>query len=106
MRNYYDLLEINSNCSIYDIKKKYIKLALIYHPDRGGDAQKFIKITEAYSILSDIDKKIEYDIKLNNVNNSSVDIFDSFYTRNTFFNLESILNDNYSYSNSINKKKS
>ena len=99
MRNYYDLLEINSNCSIYDIKKKYIKLALIYHPDRGGDAQKFIKITEAYSILSDIDKKIEYDIKLNNVNNSSVDIFDSFYTRNTFFNLESILNHN-----SINKK--
>ena len=99
MRNYYELLEINSNCSIYDIKKKYIKLALIYHPDRVGDAQKFIKITEAYSILSDIDKKIEYDIKLNNVNNSSVDIFDSFYTRNTFFNLESILNHN-----SINKK--
>ena len=96
MRNYYELLEINPKCSIYDIKKKYIKLALIYHPDRGGDAQKFIKITEAYSILSDIDKKIEYDIKLNNVNNSSVDIFDSFYTRNTFFNLESILNDNYS----------
>jgi len=99
MRNYYELLEINPKCSIYDIKKKYIKLALIYHPDRGGDAQKFIKITEAYSILSDIDKKIEYDIKLNNVNNSSVDIFDSFYTRNTFFNLESILNHN-----SINKK--
>ena len=44
-----------------EIKKSYRKLALQYHPDKGGDAEKFKCISIAYSILSDEGKRVAYD---------------------------------------------
>uniref|UniRef100_A0AB39JCM3 Dnaj Domain-Containing Protein n=1 Tax=Florenciella sp. virus SA2 TaxID=3240092 RepID=A0AB39JCM3_9VIRU len=44
-----------------NIKKNYKKMALKYHPDRGGDPEMFKKISEAYQILSDPVKKRQYD---------------------------------------------
>lgn len=59
--NLYDVLNLTSNCSIEEIKKNYKKLAVEHHPDKGGDANKFKEISNAYSILSDPQKRAEYD---------------------------------------------
>jgi len=63
-KDYYQILGVTKNSSIDDIKKAYRKLALKYHPDRGGGAeaeQKFKEINEAYQILSDPQKRTRYD---------------------------------------------
>ena len=39
------------------LKRHYRKLSLKHHPDRGGDAEEFKKINEAYSTLGDTEKK-------------------------------------------------
>ena len=59
--NYYEILGLKENCSQKSIKKRYKKLALKYHPDRGGDEKKFKEITEAYETLSNPQKKHSYD---------------------------------------------
>ena len=59
--SHYDTLQIPKNASKDDIKKSYKKLALLHHPDRGGDEEQFKKITEAHEILSDDTKRQQYD---------------------------------------------
>lgn len=65
MQDYYSTLGVNENASDDDIKSAYRKLAMKYHPDRNpGDAsaeEQFKKINEAYSTLSDRQKRAEYD---------------------------------------------
>ena len=61
-KDYYKTLGIEKNASKDDIKKAFHKLAHKYHPDKkGGDAEKFKEINEAYSILSDEKKRQQYD---------------------------------------------
>ena len=60
--NYYKLLSINENASNKEIKKAYRKLAIKYHPDKGGDEEQFKLISEAYKILSDPESRQNYDI--------------------------------------------
>ena len=64
-RDYYEVLGVAKNATAEDIKKAYRKLALKYHPDRNpGDKdaeEKFKEAAEAYSVLSDPDKKARYD---------------------------------------------
>lgn len=55
--NYYSTLDVPTTASADDIKKAYRKLAKEHHPDTGGDGDKFKQITEAYNILSDVDKR-------------------------------------------------
>lgn len=50
--DYYSILGVQPGASKDDIKKAYKKLAMKYHPDRGGDEEKFKEVTEAYEILS------------------------------------------------------
>ena len=63
--DYYDLLGVNRNASAEDIKKAYRQGALRYHPDRnpGDEAAeaKFKELSEAYHVLSDVDKRAQYD---------------------------------------------
>ena len=65
-KDYYTILELNNDASMDDIKKSYKKLAIKWHPDKNRDnrelaEEKFKEITEAYSILSDEEKKQKYD---------------------------------------------
>lgn len=61
MKNYFDILGIDKNADQDTIKKAYRKLAMQYHPDRGGDQNKFQEVQEAYDILSDPDKRAEWE---------------------------------------------
>ena len=61
MENLYNVLGVNENASSEEIKKKYRKLSLQHHPDRGGDAEMFKKISTAYDVLGDVEKKRKYD---------------------------------------------
>src|SRR5260370_33433909 len=63
-RDYYDVLGVTRNASKDDIKGSYRKLALQYHPDRNKApeaTEKFKEISEAYAILSDDEKRKQYD---------------------------------------------
>lgn len=72
--NYYEVLEISPDASAEEIKKSYRKLAMKYHPDRNDGnktaEEKFKKLNEAYSVLSDPGKKQDYDFSLKNGFNS------------------------------------
>ncbi len=63
--DYYKVLGVQKNASEEEIKKAYRKLAMKYHPDHTkGDKsaeEKFKKISEAYAVLSDKEKRKEYD---------------------------------------------
>ena len=62
--DYYKILGVDKSTSVVDIKKAYKKLAMKYHPDRNNDDNaeaKFKEISEAYSVLSDPDKRKTYD---------------------------------------------
>ncbi|QTA90235.1 DnaJ C-terminal domain-containing protein [Desulfonema magnum] len=65
MSDYYKILGISKNASDEDIKKAYRKLAMKYHPDHTkGDKsaeEKFKQVSEAYAVLSDKEKRQQYD---------------------------------------------
>ena len=64
-RDYYELLGVQKAAPIEDIKGAYRKLAIKYHPDKNpGDKSaedKFKEINEAYEVLSNVDKRAQYD---------------------------------------------
>ena len=61
-KDYYDILGVDRKASQDDVKKAFRKLAHKYHPDKqGGDAAKFKEASEAYSVLSDEQKRAKYD---------------------------------------------
>jgi molecular chaperone DnaJ len=63
-RDYYEILGVNKTASSDEIKSAYRKLAMQYHPDRNKatDAEeKFKEISEAYAVLSDQNKRQQYD---------------------------------------------
>ena len=65
-KDYYQLLGISKSASAQEIKKAYRKMALKYHPDQNkGNKEaeaKFKEISEAYAVLSDPEKKKQYDM--------------------------------------------
>jgi molecular chaperone DnaJ len=64
-KDYYNILGVDKTASKDDIKKMYRKLAMQYHPDKNpgdkGSEEKFKEISEAYSVLSDDQKRANFD---------------------------------------------
>jgi DnaJ-class molecular chaperone len=66
LKDYYHILRIDRNTSTEDIRKAFRQLALQYHPDRNPEntqeaEAKFKEINEAYEVLSDEQKRWQYD---------------------------------------------
>lgn len=95
MSDYYQILGIDRSASDADIKKAYRSLAMQHHPDRGGNAEEFQRISEAYATLSDPQKRADYDNPQNNFHNfngnqfnfDDLAGFEQFFGGNAFENL-------------------
>lgn len=90
--NYYEILGVDKNASESDIKKAYKKLAVKYHPDKLANASdeekksaedKFKDINEAYSVLSDKEKRKNYDMFGDPKGMNDINDFDPFDIFNT-----------------------
>ena len=81
-KDYYKILEVDSNATAEQIKKSYRRLAMTYHPDRnpGNKAAEdmFKEINEAYDVLSNPEKRQKFDLMRDGKNNST-----DFYTKNS-----------------------
>jgi DnaJ-class molecular chaperone len=99
-KNYYDILGISKDADETEIKKAYRKLAIKWHPDKNPEnkeeaEEKFKEISDAYSILSDPNKRNTYDnFGEEGLNNNGMgehfttnpnDIFKMFFGQNTPF---------------------
>src|ERR1035437_9783337 len=80
--DYYKILGIDKTASSEEIKKAYRKLAVKYHPDKNPGnkeaEEKFKKMSEAYAVLSDVEKRKQYD-------NVGSDDFSQRYTQEDIF---------------------
>jgi len=96
-RDYYEILEISPNATEEEIKKAYRKAALKYHPDKNpGDKEaeeKFKEAAEAYSVLSDPEKRRRYDQYGHSGVGSDFGGFGGFSMEDIFSNFGSIFED-------------
>jgi len=64
MATYYNILGIAKNASAEDIKKAFRKLALKHHPNKGGDAEEFKRLSDAHDTLEDAELRSAYNATL------------------------------------------
>jgi DnaJ-class molecular chaperone len=98
--NYYEILGIEKNATNQEIRKAYKKLVIKCHPDKNIDNKEkaeevFKKITEAYSVLSDSDKRKRYDLYGTTENSSQINYMEVFtnFMNNFVENNQEIIND-------------
>ena len=117
--NYYEILEVNKNASPEIIEKAYKTLVKKYHPDLQEDnlkniyEEKIKKINEAYDILSNSEKRKNYDLNLkntfissddyNNLINENINLKKEInYLKNNINNIQKNINNNYNNFNNKN----
>ena len=81
--DYYKILNVSKNSTAEEIKKAYKKLAVKHHPDKGGNTDYFKKISEAYQVLSNPEKRRIYD---------NGNVFDNLYGQNEFTDANELFN--------------
>ena len=99
--NYYQILDIDKNASYIEIRKRYLVLALKYHPDRNRhlpdkeyleNENKFKVLTQAFNTLSDPVKRTTYDNLLEtNENNPEQSTNSSFFSSISYSNLLGVI---------------
>ena len=76
MSDYYDILNVNKEASSNEIKKAYRKVAMKFHPDKNPNdkqaEEKFKQAAEAYSVLSDDEKRNKYFLRQTRICNGRV----------------------------------
>ena len=95
MQNPYDTLGVSQQSNDADIKKAYRKMAMQYHPDKGGDDKKFAEINNAYDSIKDADSRMQFEQSQHNPSNFQQsqnafsqnfgnfnDIFNQMFTQN------------------------
>ena len=94
MKDFYAILGVDKSSNKEQIKSAYKKLALKYHPDKNMEnkdeaEKKFKEISEAYEILSDDEKRRNYDNGQNIVinNRNPFDIFETMFNRKNAFHV-------------------
>lgn len=120
--NYYEILGVSKDADIDEIKKNYKTLALKWHPDKNPTnkeeaEKKFKEIAEAYQVLSDPEKKREYDLyenlsqnsNNNNNNNENTNTNQSrqrpFHFNSNFANPNDIFNMFFNQRNNMNQNQ-
>ncbi|MFR6022640.1 MAG: DnaJ domain-containing protein, partial [Clostridia bacterium] len=110
-KNYYDILEVNKNASPEIIEKAYKTLVKKYHPDlqdnnlKAEYEEKIKLINEAFEVLSDSEKRKNYDLNLkqtefsvedyNNLINENLKLKNEInYLKNTLINYKNNINNN------------
>jgi len=61
VKNYYHILGLDKSADADQIKHAFRRLASQHHPDKGGNTEKFQEVQEAYAVLSNANKRAEYD---------------------------------------------
>ncbi len=67
-KDYYKVLGVAKTASSDEIRKAYLRLVRIYHPDRNNNkdaVSKFNEISEAYKILGNLDNRLKYSALIN-----------------------------------------
>ena len=92
-KNYYEILEINKNASPEIIEKAYKTLVKKYHPDlqkenlKSKYEEKIKNINEAYEVLSNVEKRKNYDLNLKS-NEISTEEYNNLYNENIYLKKE------------------
>lgn len=94
-KDYYEILGVNKNATKEEIKKAYRQKAIKFHPDKNPDdptaEEKFKEASEAYSVLSDDDKKSKYDT-YGSVDGNPFDGYGGFNDFRNGFNFDDLFN--------------
>ncbi|MQL80263.1 hypothetical protein Taro_012700 [Colocasia esculenta] len=89
---YYEILGVSKDANPDELKKAYKKAAFKYHPDKGGNPEKFKEVSQAYEVLNDPEKREIYDkygedaLKegMGGPSHNPFDIFESFFGGGAF----------------------
>ena len=84
----YQILKVNPNAKLEDIKKAYRDLVKIHHPDKGGDSKAILEINAAWEIL----KKRDKDLNLNTFKNSKVNTQNAYKKETSNFSKSKDIN--------------
>lgn len=86
--DYYEILQVTEDADQQQIKESYRRLAFQYHPDRNQDPESSIKmkaINEAYAVLSDQTKRMDYDAMKSRYGSAAYNQFKNSYTQEDIF---------------------